>query len=235
MANYYEIIIVDDGSHDKTFENALGACNHLDHVQVISCPKNLGKGAALKYGFEYVTGDLVAFLDADLDLSPIHILTLYHFLIENDVDIAIGSKRHPNSKLDYPASRKIMSNIYFYIVKTLFRLPVRDTQTGIKLFKYKTLENLFPRVLAKKFAFDLELLANAHRLGYKIVEAPIVLNYQRQNRIRLSDVKVIMQDTAAIFYRMYIIKYYDNYNMAAPAKKPLKKKIAEEKELTKIK
>ncbi len=208
-ARDYEIVIVDDGSHDQTFEKALESCSHLGHVQVVRSPKNIGKGSALKYGFQFVSGDLVAFLDADLDLHPIHILTLFNFLKENNADVAIGSKRHPFSKLDYPASRKLMSNVYYYLIRMLFRLPIKDTQTGVKLFKYKVLEEVFPKVLAKKYAFDLELLANAHRLGYTIVEAPIVLNYQRQSRIRPRDIRVIMQDTAAIFYRMHILHYYD--------------------------
>lgn len=208
-AKDYEVVIVDDGSHDQTYENALDTCGHLNHVQVVQSHKNIGKGSALKYGFEFVSGDLVAFLDADLDLHPIHILTLFNFLQENDADVAIGSKRHPLSKLDYPTSRTLMSNVYYYLIKALFRLPIKDTQTGVKLFKYKVLKDVFPKVLAKKYAFDLELLANAHRLGYKIVEAPIVLNYQRQSRIKLNDIFVILKDTFAIFYRMHILHYYD--------------------------
>lgn len=209
MAADYEIVIIDDGSKDETFKKALETCKHLGHVQVVKCPANIGKGAALKYGFQFVSGSLVAFLDADLDLNPIHILTLFNFLQENNADVAIGSKRHSYSRLDYPPTRKLMSNVYYYLIKTLFRLPIKDTQTGVKLFKYKVLEDVFPKVMAKKYAYDLELLANAHRLGYQIVEAPIILNYQRGSRIRLSDIRAIMQDTAAIFYRMHILHYYD--------------------------
>ena len=235
VADDYEIIIVDDGSHDETYEKALEACSHLFHVHVVRSDSNLGKGNALKYGFQHVDGDLVAFLDADLDLPPIHILTLFNFLIENEADVAIGSKRHPASKLDYPSTRKLMSNIYYYLIKILFRLPIKDTQTGIKLFKYEVLENVFPKVLAKKYAFDLELLANAHRLGYQIVEAPVILNYQRGSRIRLHDIMVIMQDTFAIFYRMHILHYYDKRKANQKIKKSQLKQTERTNEKIKIK
>ncbi len=234
-ARDFEILIVDDGSKDQTYNKALEACRHLSHVNVVRAQSNNGKGSALKYGFEFVTGDFVAFLDADLDLSPIQILTLFNFLKENNADVAIGSKRHPNSKLDYPPTRKLMSNVYYYLIKILFRLPLRDTQTGIKLFKFKVLEDVFPKVLAKKYAFDLELLANAHRLGYKIVEAPIILNFQRQSRIRIGDIRDLLLDTAAIFYRMHIVHYYDKRKANQKIKKAQRKQTEETNKNIKIK
>ncbi|KKK60491.1 hypothetical protein LCGC14_3023820, partial [marine sediment metagenome] len=66
-ASDYEVVIVDDGSHDETYEKALDACKHLGNVKVIRSHANLGKGNALKHGFKFVSGNLVAFLDADLD------------------------------------------------------------------------------------------------------------------------------------------------------------------------
>ena len=235
VADDYEIIIVDDGSPDETYEKALEACGHLFHVHVVRSDSNLGKGNALKFGFQYVDGDLVAFIDADLDLPPIQILTLFNFLKENNADVAIGSKRHPASKLHYPPTRKLMSNVYYYLIKILFRLPLRDTQTGIKLFKFKVLEDVFPKVLAKKYAFDLELLANAHRLGYKIIEAPIILNFQRQSRIRIRDIRDILLDTAAIFYRMHIVHYYDKRKANQKIKKAQRKQTEETNKNIKIK
>ncbi len=78
------------------------------------------------------------------------------------------------------------------------------------MFKYKVLKEIFPRVLCKKYAFDLELLVNANHRGFKIVEAPVELNWQRiASRIKLKDIWEIALDTAAIFYRLKILKYYD--------------------------
>ena len=96
------------------------------------------------------------------------------------------------------------------LVRALFGLPVRDTQTGIKLFKRAVLERVLPRILVKRFAFDLELLANAHHFGYRIVEAPVTLNFRRVcSRLRISAVWNVFLDTLAIFYRMRILHYYD--------------------------
>jgi hypothetical protein len=101
------------------------------------------------------------------------------------------------------------------MIRAMFGLPVRDTQTGIKLFKTEVLRRVFPRVLVKRFAFDIEVLANAHRLGYRIVEAPVTLHFQRPfGRISLNDVYCIYKDTCAIYYRMYILRYYDKVGKA---------------------
>ncbi len=206
----YELIIIDDGSKDETYENALKATKGYANIIVRRMRQNRGKGRALKYGFRFAKGDLVAFLDADLDLHPEQIQNLFKIMNKNGADVVIGSKRHPESKLKYPWHRKIISNVYFFLIKIMFGLPIRDTQTGIKLFKYEVLKKIFPKVLSKRYAFDLELLINAHHLGYKIIEAPITLNYQRFiGRIGLKAIYYTWWDTMAIFYRMYILKYYD--------------------------
>jgi hypothetical protein len=94
----------------------------------------------------------------------------------------------------------------------LFGLPLRDTQTGLKVFRREVLQRVFPRILAKRFAFDIEVLANAHRLGFKLVDAPVTLEFKRGlGRIRWKDIRATGLDTLAIFYRMYILHYYDRF------------------------
>ena len=80
----------------------------------------------------------------------------------------------------------------------------------VKLFKYKVLKDIFPKVLVKRYAFDLEILANAHKNGFKIVEAPIELNFNGDSKLKFMDIFHIALDTMAVFYRMYIKRYYDN-------------------------
>jgi hypothetical protein len=127
-----------------------------------------------------------------------------------NADVITGSKRHPLSRVDYPLHRRILSQAYQLITKVLFNLNLKDTQAGLKLFKYKVLKEIFPRVLCKKYAFDLELLVNASHRGFKIVEAPVELNWQRiASRMGLKDIWSIFSDTIAIFYRLKILKYYD--------------------------
>lgn len=206
----FELIIVDDGSTDNTFDIATKVSKKFENVSVIKTPKNVGKGHAIRHGFNFVSGDLVTFLDADLDLSPKAIETLLKYMNSSQADIVIGSKNHPDSKINYPKSRKALSYFYHLFTKALFNLPVSDTQVGIKLFKKKVLDDIFPRLLVKGYAFDLELLVNALNRHYKIVEAPIVLDFKRSfGRISLKDIKNIFIDTLAIFYRLKILHYYD--------------------------
>ena len=208
----FEIIVVNDGSTDNTLEEVKKAANEIECLKIVNCRMNGGKGRAVKAGFRQAEGDLVVFLDADLDLHPQQIHNLISVLSEKHVDVVIGSKRHPLSRLNYPLSRKVISNIYAFVLWMLFRLPLRDTQTGLKLFKYEVLKRVFPKVVCKKYAFDLEILANAHHLGYKIAEIPVELHFRRPvnwGRIGLRDMFTAGTDTLAIFYRMYIIRYYD--------------------------
>jgi glycosyltransferase involved in cell wall biosynthesis len=208
----YELIVVDDGSTDNTYQEAQRAGASLPNVQAVRYTNNGGKGNALKYGFRYATGDLVAFLDADLDLHPRQLKTFLEYMEKYDADVVIGSKRHKLSQIDYPLQRRVLSTGYSLLIKTLFNLSVKDTQTGLKLFKRQVLEDVFPKVLVKRYAFDLELLVNVRHRGYRIAEAPIVLNFQRGRfgRIGFKEIKPIAIDTAAIFYRLRILKYYDS-------------------------
>ena len=207
----FEIVVVDDGSLDGTHTAATNALRAWpDCVRIVRCRRNEGKGNALICGTAYSKGEYVAFLDADMDLHPEQLENFFAIMSARDADVVIGSKFHPQSKVEYPRLRRIYSFFYFMLVRSLFGLPVRDTQTGIKLFKREVLEQVLPRVLVKRFAFDLELLANVHHFGYRIVEAPVVVNFNRVcSRLRLAAVWNVFVDTLAIFYRMRILRYYD--------------------------
>lgn len=208
----FEIILVDDGSQDDTYDQASLVAKEDDSVKVIRHLRNHGKGGALQTGFRQATGDFVVFLDSDLDLPPQQLRKLFRIMRNQQADVLIGCKWHPDTKMDYPRRRKIISKVYAFILWLLFRLPLKDTQTGLKIFRYEVLKRVFDRVLCKRFAFDVEVLANAHRLGYKIVEAPVILNFRRQQRwgkITMRDMYNAGVDTLAIFYRMYILRYYD--------------------------
>ncbi len=207
----WEIILLDDGSTDDTFEKALELSKkYPGQIIAKKNPLNLGKGRAIKKAMHYIRGDYIVFLDADMDLHPLQVQTLFDIMRLDNADIVIGSKLHPNSIVSYPLQRKIFSLGYYFLIKTLFNLPCHDTQTGLKLFKTQVLREVMPRILVKKFAFDLEVLVNAHHLGYRITEAPIILNPQRSfGRIGFGAVFSTTWDTLAVWYRMYILKYYD--------------------------
>ena len=113
--------------------------------------------------------------------------------------------------------------MYQVVVRLLFNLNVRDTQTGLKLFRRQVLHEALPLLAIKKFAFDLELLVVARQLGYRdVCEAPIVLEYQFESTVNLGSAWRVLWDTAAIFYRLRILRYYERRRreLAANALKP---------------
>ncbi len=207
----FEIVVIDDGSLDGTDTAAVNALRAWpEHVRVVRCTRNEGKGNALICGALYARGDYVAFLDADMDLHPEQLESFFAIMQSRGADAVIGSKFHPDSKVDYPPLRRVYSFLYYVLVRTLFGLPVRDTQTGIKLFKRPVLDCVLPRVLVKRFAFDLELLANVHHFGFRIAEAPVTVNFTRVcSRLKFTAVWNVFVDTLAIFYRMRLLRYYD--------------------------
>lgn len=216
----YEIILVDDGSVDNTPLEIERASREFGSIIPVLLPENHGKGNALKRGFQASSKELVCFLDADLDLHPSQINNLLHWMEDTDADIVIGSKRHRESRLDYPMVRKFYSTVYYLLIWLLFHLPIKDTQTGIKLFRRDVLTRVFPRMVSKKYALDLELMVVAHRMGFRISEAPITLSFQREfGRIKWTDIHLIIVNTMAIFYRLHFLKYYNS---------PLKPVVPEE-------
>jgi glycosyltransferase involved in cell wall biosynthesis len=207
----FEVIVVDDGSPDGTYlEAAKLLSSHPELVRVVHYAENQGKGNALMCGAWFARGEYIVFLDADMDLHPVQLPTLIELMETQKADVVIGSKWHRFSRVNYPWQRRLYSMAYYTLIRLMFGLPVKDTQTGLKVFKRAVIERVFPRILVKRFAFDIEVLANAHRLGYKIVDAPVTIRFQRKfPRIHFRDIRLILTDTLAIFYRMHILHYYD--------------------------
>jgi glycosyltransferase involved in cell wall biosynthesis len=203
----YEVVVVSDGNTDATVREAkrLGS----PAVRVFHYPMNIGKGFALSLGVDQSNGALVTFIDADMELDPANIKGFIERIYASGCDAVIGSKRHPESKVHYPKFRRLQSAAYQLLVRLLFNLNVRDTQTGLKLFRRQVLAEVMPLLAIKKFAFDLELLVVAHQLGYRnVCEAPIRLDYQFESTVNLGSAWRVLWDTAAIFYRLRILRYY---------------------------
>jgi len=212
----YEVVVVSDGNTDATVREALRV--ESPALRVFHYPMNIGKGFALSFGVDQSAGALVTFIDADMELDPANIRGFIELMEESDCDAVIGSKRHPLSKVAYPRLRRFQSAIYQLVVRLLFNLNVRDTQTGLKLFRRQVLHEALPLLAIKKFAFDLELLVVAHQLGYrKILEAPISLDYQFESTVNLGSAWRVLWDTAAIFYRLRILRYYERRRLQLSA------------------
>ncbi len=210
--NYkFEVICVVDGSNDKTFKKAKEVKDR--HVKVCGYEKNMGKGYAVRYGMSKSKGNIVAFLDAGLEIPPKSlIMALQHFYWYG-ADIVIGSKRHPVSMLKYPTGRKVFSYGYQMMTRVLFGLKVKDTQVGVKIFKRRVLKKILPKLLVKRYAMDIEMLAVANYFGYsKIFEAPVEIHYRFDDLTHASTFDSILRmlwDTLAVFYRLRILYYYD--------------------------
>jgi glycosyltransferase involved in cell wall biosynthesis len=205
----FEIVVVSDGSIDGTAERLLAARSDIG-IRVIHYDRNLGKGYAVKAGALASNGDWVGLVDADLDLDPASIPAYLEIAVRERLDFAIGSKRHPDSKVVYPRSRQIASWCYQQLNRVLFRLDVRDTQVGMKVFNREVVEEVVPLLLVKRFAFDLELLAVSTALGHgRIRELPVRLEYRfTGSGVRSMAVVRALLDTAAVFYRLRILRTY---------------------------
>lgn len=206
----YEIIVVVDGLVDKTFEELKKI--KKSNLEVIAYEANRGKGYAIKLGVEKAKGDIIGFIDAGMDLDPSEISLMLNIMEWNNADIVLGSKLHPDSIINYPTSRKILSWGYRSLIKVLFRLSVKDTQVGLKFFRKKVAKDVFPRIIVKAFAFDIEVLAVARMLGYvKIIEAPIRLSFKQGSVTSTNFWKIsfwTLVDTLAVYYRLKILKFY---------------------------
>lgn len=206
----FEIVVVDDGSSDDTRAEIEKCAASVGTIRPVFLPHNVGKGGALKRGFAAARGNFILLLDADLDIPPHQVERFFRIMEDRQAQAVIGSKMHPDSSVGaYPWHRRLASTIYYLIVKMVMGLPVRDTQTGMKLFRREVLDYAFPRMLVKRFAFDLELLAVAHEKGFKIAESPITLAFAGKWGLhKPASVTNMLLDTAAVFYRLRILRYY---------------------------
>lgn len=210
MTNF-EIIISDDGSDDNSKKAIEKICAENKNIIGVYSKENHGKGNALKRACEIANGKYIIFCDGDMEIDPSQLENFFEIMNKENADIVIGSKRHKNSVVNYSNTRKIISFVYFMFVKIFFHLPIQDTQTGLKLFKREAIINIFPRILVKAFAYDLEVLVACNSNGKKIVSAPVIVNPNRHfGLIKLSVLWKTFIDTLAIFYRLNIVKFYKN-------------------------
>lgn len=218
MDQSFEVLVVSDGSIDAT-EDQLNASTESGGFRVFHYDRNLGKGYAVKLGALEARGAWIGFVDADLDLDPGGLAEFLSAAQDRQLDFAIGSKRHPSSSVSYPPSRVAASWLYQQLVRLLFRLDVRDTQVGLKVFSRQVADQVLPYLLVKRYAFDLELLAVARAFGFdRVEELPIQLDYRfAGSGVRSRAVARALLDTAAIFYRLRILRYYQRRRRFAGA------------------
>jgi hypothetical protein len=167
-----EVVLIDDGSTDETAAVARSLLAPLPHHRVISLPANSGKGAAVRTGVTLARGPYVAYMDADMAIDPRAVPSLLDALRSSEV--AIGSRALAHSMVDGTyAVRAVMGRMFNRLVTTGTGLGLQDTQCGFKAFRTPVARLLFHLVGIDRFAFDVELLERARRLGLRITEVPV--------------------------------------------------------------
>ena len=201
--NSSEVIVVDDGSTDDTRGFADKAAAAVDNVLVLGYDVNRGKGGALQEAFAHAEGEIIVFLDADLDLPPEQLPGFLDKFNELGVDALVGAKRAAMVPGRYPALRRILSVAFATVNRILFRLPLRETQTGLKVFKRPALESTLPNLQTLRYAFDLELLVRIRKAGGTMAEAPVTLAPSSSSGLSLGTLWEMGRDTLRIWVRSF--------------------------------
>jgi glycosyltransferase involved in cell wall biosynthesis len=200
----YEILVIDDGSIDNTLAKARRYAGKNGHVKVVSYSSNVGKGYAVKTGFMKANGNVVVFADSDMEID-LSIISEYLEALKHG-DIVIASKKHSRSHVKVPVSRRILSESFNALVRLLTRVPLKDTQSGLKAMKKSAFIDIFPRLAVKRYAFDVELLAVAHLYGLKVVEMPVDIKLDA--KFKPIETWHMFVDLLGVAYRLRIIHWY---------------------------
>jgi dolichyl-phosphate beta-glucosyltransferase len=196
-----EVIVVDDGSTDKTAAVAEGCAGKIGHLRVVSNGRNRGKGFSVRHGSLEAKGDIILFTDADLS-APIDegekLLAALH-----SHDVAIGSRAVDRTLIEVHESafREFAGIIFNKIVRVILRLPFVDTQCGFKAFRRERCLIIFEQQTIEGFGFDPELLYLARHHGLSIVEVPVRWAHSPATKVNM------MRDSVQMFLDVFIIRW----------------------------
>ena len=202
--NNYEMIVVNDGSIDNTLETLKGIALTDEHIHILSHVPNRGKGYAVRQGVLHSHGDVVMFLDGDLDISPDSIEAYVEKLSISD--LVIASKRHPESKVLIPKSRAFLSRAFNLITRVATGIPQKDTQAGFKVGNGDKMRTIFKSAHVNRYAFDVELFTIASIMDLRVQEMPVIMRIDRKFNIK--DVVNMFLDVIRICYRHKILHLY---------------------------
>jgi len=181
-----EVIIVDDGSQDRTGELVRERYKSHDGVRIYQQPRNLGKGKAVQQGMLLGNGKYLFFSDADLSV-PIETLSLFLSHLEKDSDIAIGTRQKAGATIEIhqPLYRELLGKIYTMLSNWILGLRISDFTCGFKGFRKEVAKDLFSRQQLSNWSFDAEILYLAHLKGYKVSEISVHWRNDQRTKVKL--------------------------------------------------
>jgi len=187
----YEAIFVNDGSVDNTLKIANEFAD--ENIKIVSYEKNKGKGGAVRTGMLAAIGDIVFFTDCDLAYGLEVVKQGYDIFEKNpDADLVIGSRKlHKDGYAAYTLLRKIMSHIFYMVVKVYGGIKQSDSQSGIKGFRKEAAKKIFSLCETNSMGFDVEVLLIAYKLDLKIAEMPVKIVNHRESKV--SAIKTSLQ------------------------------------------
>jgi dolichyl-phosphate beta-glucosyltransferase len=182
----FEIIIVDDGSRDNTYNAASGLAGEIKNLKILRNTKNRGKGYSVRKGMLSAVSEWVAFMDADLS-TPLSELDKFVACLKNGSDIAIGSRALRGSEILKKQGflRRNMGKAFNLFVQGFLFTGIRDTQCGFKCFKREAALRLFGLQRLRGFCFDAEILYIAKKHGIRIKEIPVTWVNREDSRVSL--------------------------------------------------
>jgi glycosyltransferase involved in cell wall biosynthesis len=194
-----EVLVVENGSSDRTAEIASGFCADHPNLRVLR-ESQAGKGLAVRRGMLSAQGEYRFICDADLSM-PIEEVNRFLPSRLGDFDIAIGSREVPGAvRYNEPLYRHLIGRGFNWLVRLLTIPAIQDTQCGFKCFRAPVAQDLFTRQVLDGWTFDVEVLFIAQRFQYRIVEVPIPWYFNPGSRVRL------LRDTWVMFSDLFRIR-----------------------------
>jgi dolichyl-phosphate beta-glucosyltransferase len=182
---FHEILVVDDGSKDKTAEAAEAVARTNPNVRVLRNPGNRGKGYSVRHGMLEARGQWRLFSDADLSAPIEELEKLRCTVASGNYEVAIGSRAIDRSLIGVhqPGFRENMGRFFNLVMRAATGLAIADTQCGFKLFRADVAEEIFSRQQLERFGFDAEILFIAKQRGYRIAEVPVRWNHVEGSKV----------------------------------------------------
>lgn len=181
--NYFQIVLVNDGSSDDSLVKCKKLINSFTRITLVTYDKNCGKGYAFNQGVRNSTEDLILFMDADLSVSLNEIPKFLE--ASNKYDVVVASRNLDSSEVSYGnRARKYLHVLSSKFIKSLFNLPITDSQCGFKLFHRNVIEQFINLQEIYRFAFDVELLQFIISNGYSIKELGVKWNSNFNSSVR---------------------------------------------------